>query len=78
MMLMFLPAGACVRRVVSDCEVVRAQGTLPCAGSAEKLEDGIRLAYSTVLDVKSSKEAQGLLAKIFTIALTRNPPKPRC
>ena len=36
---------------------------------------GCRLAYSSVLVVKDSKDAQSLLAHIFTIALTRNPLK---
>ena len=37
--------------------------------------DGCRLAYSSVLAVKSSSEAQTLLAHVFTQALTKNPPK---
>jgi len=45
-----------------------------CDGT-EKLTDGCRLAYSSVLNVSSAKEAQTLLARIFTVALTKNPPK---
>jgi len=36
---------------------------------------GCRLAYSSVLAVKRREDAQSLLAHIFTVALTRNPPK---
>ena len=37
------------------------------------LNDGIRLAYSSVLIRQTREEAQALLAKIFTEALTKNP-----
>ena len=37
------------------------------------LTDGCRIAYSSVLVAKSPEEAQALLARIFTQALTNNP-----
>lgn len=39
----------------------------------EKIADGCRLAYSSVLHVKSAAEAQDLLALVFTQALNNNP-----
>jgi len=42
---------------------------------SEKINNGCRLAYASVLAVKSREEARALLAYIFTQALTTNPAK---
>lgn len=45
------------------------------ADGANDLVDGCRLAYSSVLVAPTRKDAQALLAHIFTQALTNNPAK---
>ena len=54
---------------------LEAQNNPQVAQTEEFAKHGCRLAYSSVLAVKTRQEAQTLLAHIFTIALTRNPAK---
>jgi hypothetical protein len=43
--------------------------------ASNTINNGVRLAYSSVLAVKTREEARKLLAFIFTQALTKNPAK---
>ena len=54
---------------------LEAQNNPEVAKTEEFAKHGCRLAYSSVLAVKTREEAQNLLAHIFTIALTCNPSK---
>lgn len=50
-----------------------ADGESTSTDPEHKLTDGCRLAYSSVLAVKTNKEAQALLATVFMQALDKNP-----
>ena len=67
---------ASVARLEALAQVQADSGAEPVGTDETSLgPDGCRLAYSSVLNVKSSSEAQVLLAHIFTQALTKNPPR---
>lgn len=57
---------------------LEALANLPFSGDTDSnpgvaIEDGCRIAYSSVLASETREEAQALLARIFTQALTQNP-----
>jgi len=60
---------------VATVEALGSQPSSDVPAAAASLQDGCRLAYSSVLIAGSRKEAQTLLSHVFTIALSRNPPK---
>ena len=60
---------------LASLEAQSGDSTAAAAEDSAPLEDGCRLAYSSVLIASSREEAQALLARIFTEALTKNPPK---
>jgi len=57
---------------------LEALAKLPISGDTDSnpgvaIQDGCRIAYSSVLASETREEAQALLARIFTQALTQNP-----
>lgn len=58
---------------VANVEAKKNASADQAADGNEQLVDHCRIAYSSVLNVTSAREAQELLARVFTQALTNNP-----